>query len=192
MKYITPMLETPRLILKRGTKEDYQKVYEYDFTKLRDIAGEFEYIKLSKEDLIGFDTYADDYDNVYDWIVYLKDKLIPVANITADREVEELKAIELAFNLHPKYWGSGIMKEAIISVIEYLFEQGYENILCGYSEGNIKSKKINEKIGFKLFYKIENSWYKNGIPITDYQTIISKKDFYSRNKTKIKLECKQK
>ena len=48
MKYITPMLETPRLILKRGTKEDYQKVYEYDFTKLRDIAGEFEYIKLSK------------------------------------------------------------------------------------------------------------------------------------------------
>ena len=182
MKYITPLLETKRLILKRGKKEDYQKVYEYDFTKLRNIAGEFKYVRLNLEDIEGFDTYADLTDNVYDWIVYLKDKMIPIANIIADREVAELKAIELAFNLHPTFWGNGYIKEAVIEIINYLFGQGYENILCGYSEGNDKSKRVNEKIGFKLFVKKENSWYKNGIPITEYQTILSKEDF----KTKIR------
>lgn len=45
MEYETPIIETERLILKRGTLEDYQKVYEYDFTKLRNINGEFELIK---------------------------------------------------------------------------------------------------------------------------------------------------
>ena len=45
MIYETPVLETERLMLKRGTLEDYQKVYEYDFTKLRDINGEFDFVK---------------------------------------------------------------------------------------------------------------------------------------------------
>jgi len=40
MMYETPQLETERLILKRGTYEDYVKVYEYDFTRLRNIAGD--------------------------------------------------------------------------------------------------------------------------------------------------------
>lgn len=35
--YITPNLETDRLILKRVTDENFLKVYEYDFTRLRDI-----------------------------------------------------------------------------------------------------------------------------------------------------------
>ena len=41
MLYETPVLETERLILKRGTLDDFQHVYEYDFTKLRNINGEF-------------------------------------------------------------------------------------------------------------------------------------------------------
>ena len=184
MKYITPILETERLILKRGTKEDYQKVYEYDFTKLRSIAGEFEFVKTNKEDIEGFETYADECDNVYDWIVYLKQDQTAIANVTADREQEELKAIELAFNLHPTYWGKGYIKEAVIEIMNFLFSQGYENILCGYSEGNEKSKRVNEKMGFTVFSKTENSWTKNGISITDYHTILSKKDFYTKIKIK--------
>lgn len=49
MMYETPQLETERLILKRGTLEDLQKVYEYNFTKLRDINCEFEFVKYDPE-----------------------------------------------------------------------------------------------------------------------------------------------
>ncbi len=52
------------------------------------------------------------------------------------------------------------MLEALIEIIDFLFHQGYENILCGYDEGNLKSKKIGEKLGF-LPYKVEpDAWQK--------------------------------
>lgn len=177
MIYVTPELETERLILKRGSKQDYEKVYEYDLTKLRDIAGEFEYVKINPKDIDGFETYADENDCVYDWIIYLKENGEPIGNVTVDREITELNSTELAFNLHPNYWGQGYMKESVIYIMEYLFDNGYENIMCGYSEGNIKSKKLNEKIGFELFSEIKNAWYKNGESITDYKTIMTRERF---------------
>ncbi len=72
--------------------------------------------------------------------------------------------------------------------MKFLFDHGYENILCVYDEGNIKSKNIGEKLGF-LPYKVElNAWQKNGVPITSYMTIMPKerfKDLYSyRSKSK--------
>ncbi len=45
MFYTTPSLETERLYLQRGTAADFVKVYEYNFTCLRDICGEFQYVK---------------------------------------------------------------------------------------------------------------------------------------------------
>lgn len=177
MKYKTPNLETQRIVLKQGTFDDFVKVYEYDFRKLRDIAGEFEFVKQDPQELVGFDTYASDNDDVIDWILYLKRDMEPIGNITADRIEKEINAIELSFNLHPIYWGQGYMQEAVIKVMEYLFKLGFDNILCGYSEGNIKSKKLIDKVGFEFYKKEENAWQKNGISITEYQTIMSKKRF---------------
>ncbi|MEG0994603.1 MAG: GNAT family N-acetyltransferase [Bacilli bacterium] len=186
MKYITPVLKTERLILKRGTLEDYQKVYEYDFRKLRNINNEFEMVKQDLEKIKGFDTYADEVDGEFDWIVYLKENEVPIANITADRENKNIKSTELAFNMHPNYWRKGYMSEAIIKVLDFLFEYGFENVTCGYSEGNIKSKNIGEKLGFELNLIIPNAWEKDGVSITDYKAIMSKEKFNELYKPKTK------
>ena len=76
MKYKIPTLQTERLILKKGSFEDYKKVYEYDFTRLRNIAGEFEFVKYDPEKLKGFETYADEEENVLDFIIYLKEGIM--------------------------------------------------------------------------------------------------------------------
>lgn len=178
MIYTTPSLETERLFLKRGTLEDYQKVYEYDFTKLRNIAGEFEFVKQDLNNLYNYSVYASETEEVYDWIVYLKNGVIPIANIVADREIKEIKATELSYNLHPNYWGNGYVQEAVIEIMNFLFENGFENVICGYSEGNQKSKRLNEKLGFILYSEEKDAWVKNGIAITDYKTIMSKDKFY--------------
>lgn len=179
MKYITPNLESERLILKRGPLEDYLKVYEYDFTKLRDIAGEFEFIKQDLEEISGFDTYADENEDVLDWIIYSKENNIPIGNIVADRVNKDNNSIEISYNLHPNYWGKGYMKEAALAVMNYLYSLGFDNIICGYDEGNIKSKKLIDKIGFSPYQIKENAWSKNGIPITTYITIMNKDTFYT-------------
>ena len=89
-------------------------------------------------------------------------------------ENTESKEIEIAFNLHPTYWGNGYMPEAIKAVVNYLFDLGYENIKAGYSDGNKKSKRVLEKAGFEYYGVEKNAWTKNGKPIDDYKTIMTK------------------
>lgn len=171
---LSPKLETKRLILKRGTYDDYAKVYEYDFGKLRDIAGEFEYVKQDLELIKG---YEKERENAYDWIIYLKENNEPIGDFVADRMNSELKSIELAYNLHPNYWGKEYMKEAVLEVMKYLFENGFENIICSYDEGNKKSKRVIEKVGFIPYLKKEKAWNKNGVDITTYELIMSKERY---------------
>lgn len=157
--------------MNRENQSDYKKVYEFDFTKLRNINGEFEFVKLEPKEVEGYEI---SYDNSYDWIVYLKENHVPIANIVADRERQEINAIELAFNTHPNYWRKGYTKEALVAIINFLFNKGYDNIICSYDEGNIKSKNIGEKLGFLPYEINRNAWKKNGINITTYTTILSK------------------
>lgn len=180
--YETIEIETDRLVLRKGTIEDYVLVYEYDMRKARDIGGEFE---LEKQDpnrirawfSEGMNKYYEKCANethTFAWIIYLKPNMIPIGNITADRERKEMSACELAYNLHPNYWGKGYMPEAISSVLDYLFSIGYENVISGWDEGNKKSKRVSEKMGFELFNVIEESWIKNDMPITTYESVMNK------------------
>ena len=177
MFYKTPQLESERLILKKGSEEDFVKVYEYDFTKLREICGEFEFVKNDPKISALFATDSEKTENMYDWIIYLKESMEPIGNVFADSEIKELNSIEIGCNLHPNYWGNGYMKEAIVEVMRFLFKNGYNNIICGYDEGNNKSKRMQEKIGFEFYKKEPNSWVKNGTPITKYTNIMSEDTF---------------
>lgn len=180
MKYITPELETDRLVLKRGSKEDYIKVYEYDFTKLRDVDGEFKYVKLDSSVVYSFYSSKEYLNDMFDWIIYLKDTNEAIGNIVATVKDDDT-SIELSYNLHPKFWHKGYMTEAVLEVMKYLFSIGFNNIISGYEDGNVKSKGLIEKLGFKLHEKKENSWIKNGKPITNYVYAITKEEFYDIN-----------
>ena len=184
MNYETVKLETKNLVLKKGTSKDCIKIYEYDMQKCRGVAGEDVLVKSDKEvNFIGdnVDEYYNFYckeEKMYDWYVYLKPNLDPIANITADREIEDIQAIELAYNMHPDYWRKGYMQEAIKAVMEYLFSIGYENIVMGYEDGNIKSKNLINKLGLTDYITIENQYQKNGININTYNKIINKTKFF--------------
>ena len=183
MIYKTPYLETSRLILKRGNLKDLQKVYEYNFMKLRNINGVFKFEKNNPKDIEGWENPI---PNCYDWVVYLKDNMAPIANITADREQSKINAIELAFNTHPAYWRKGYTSEALIEIMKFLFDKGYDNILCGYEEGNFKSKFLGEKLGFIPYYTEQNIWIKTSTTINTYMTILSKERFLNLHNYKTK------
>lgn len=153
--------------------------------KCRGIAGEEMLEKVSTPiDFIGdnpikyYETCA--INKMFDWYVYLKDGT-PIANITADREIQDINSIELSFNMHPNYWRKGYMLEAVSKVIDYLFKIGYSNIIIGYDDGNIKSKNFAQKLGFKEYKILENTYTKNGININTTLTILSKKEWQKNN-----------
>ena len=188
--YKTEQIQSERLILKKGTIADYLTVYEYDFTKLRDIDGEFEYVKQDLEKFKkSFEPNIEQFhinneaEHSFDWIIYLKENMMPIGDMLADRENIENNEIEIAFNLHPNYWGKGYMPEAINAVLDYLFNLGYENIMSDYSDGNVKSKRVLEKTGFENCGVEKNAWTKNGKPIDDYKVIMTK-DIRSKIKSR--------
>lgn len=177
MKNKIPVLESDNLILKRGTIEDYKKVYEYDYKYLTGMYGPIEYKPFDSNLLEDYYNYANEVDEVYDWIVYTKNNEA-IANIVADRVDHENNSIELAFNLHPTYWGNGYMKEALIEVMGYLYDLGYDKIIYGYIDNNEKSRKLNEKLGFTYTHIVPNAYEVNGENYTEIYTEMTK-DHYN-------------
>lgn len=56
---------------------------------------------------------------------------------------------ELGFWLGKPFWNQGLMSEAAKELIRYGFmDLGMDIIWCGYYDGNDKSKRIQEKLGF--------------------------------------------
>ncbi len=175
-------IETERLIIKNGEIEDFLKVYEYNFLKLEDVGFEF---VLEKQDLdqikswFGEDIreYYKDMEskNNYDLVLYLKESLTPIGNLLLDRINNDEKSIEITCHVHPSYWGNGYMKEAIVSVMPYLFnELGFEAIIYSYASGNKKSARLCSKIGFELESIKKNNYKRNGIQIDTYRNILTK------------------
>lgn len=186
MNYETALLKTKRLIMRRGEKEDFLKVYEYDFSKLKNVDGVCKLVKQDAkkiEDLFkgGMKRYYSKIKkaHMFDWIVYLDN--MAIGNVLTEEENYDERKIELSYNLHPSYWGNGYMPEAITCVIEYLFSLGYDNIICTYSDGNIKAKRVLDKLGFKPYRIIEDAWKaESGNMIDDYKVIMTKDYWFSR------------
>ncbi len=56
---------------------------------------------------------------------------------------------ELGYWLGKPFWGRGYMPEAASELIRHGFEDlKMATIWCGYYEGNIRSKRVQEKLGF--------------------------------------------
>lgn len=55
------------------------------------------------------------------------------------------------FWLGRKFWGQGLMTEAVEPVIDYAFESlGFETLIFSNAVGNLKSRRVKEKTGARL------------------------------------------
>ena len=51
--------------------------------------------------------------------------------------------------LGEQFWGKGYMPEAAGALLQRAFaELGMTRVWCGYYEGNLKSQRVQEKLGF--------------------------------------------
>ena len=186
MNYETKEIRTKNLIMKRGLKEDYMKVYEYDYSKLTGIDGIIKFVKqdLKKIERLfknGINKYFMNIKkaHMFDWIIYLNDA--PIGNILTVSENEKESQIEVSFNLHPNYWGKGYMPEALEGVIEFLYENGYHSVICTYQDDNMKAKRVLNKLGFKPYKILKDSAKREkGNTIDEYKVIMTKEDWFSK------------
>ena len=178
------LINTERLIIRRGEVEDYIKIHEYDFNHLQYIDGEYDFIKndpeMIREWFSKYSSMNEYYDsliknNSYDLLVFLKNNLA-IGQINFDRYDEVLNSLELSCFLHPLYWSRGYMYEALIPTMDFIYRHGYDNIVYSYIVDNIASKNLCDKIGFKFFYTINQTILSDKYNMTKV-FIMSKSDY---------------
>ncbi|XMB85807.1 GNAT family protein [Mycoplasmatota bacterium WC44] len=77
---------------------------------------------------------------------------------------EKDKRVEVGYILNKKYWGKGFITEALKEFVNYIFiTLNLNKISAQIVDGNIGSKNVLEKNGFKLEGTLrENYLYENG------------------------------
>ena len=91
---------------------------------------------------------------------------------------------ELGFWLGKPFWGRGIMPEAVQEMLRHAFEDcGMQKVWIGYYEGNTKSKRVQEKCGFRYQWKSENV----DVPLlqekrTGHVSLMTKEDWEKKEK----------
>ncbi len=149
------VLTTERLLLRPWTEEDAESLYQYaSCPDVGPIAGWpphksiEESIDIIKSVLNGKECYA----------VCLKTDNIAIGAIELMLNghtdmTESDDACELGYWIGKPFWGQGLIPEAARELIRHGFEDLHmTTIWCGYYEGNAKSKRVQEKLGFKYHH----------------------------------------
>lgn len=145
------MLETDRLILRRWEEADAQSLFKYaKDPDVGPIAGwpphksVEESLNVIKNVFNRKECYAicEKENNVAIGAIELK--LNGYTDMT-----EKDDECELGYWLGKEFWGKGYMPEAVKELLRYAFENlGMTTVFCGYYDGNIQSKRVQEKVGF--------------------------------------------
>ena len=149
------ILETERLILRPWREDDAEDLYTYaSDPEVGPPAGwpPHTSVENSREIIRAVlsapETYA----------VCLKDNGKPVGSIGFHRNdlAEADDEYELGYWIGKLYWGQGLIPEASREMLRYAFEDlGMNRIWCGYYDGNEKSRRVQEKLGFVFHHTTE-------------------------------------
>lgn len=107
-------------------------------------------------------------DNVYDWVIELKELDEVIGGISIVHLDERNSSCEIGYCMSSKYWGRGIMTESLKAVINFLFsEVGFNRIEAKHDTKNIGSGKVMAKSGMKYEGTLRQVKLRNNIEFYD-------------------------
>lgn len=182
---MTTTIETPRLILRPWQEGDAESLYRYaSDPDIGPIAGWPTHtsvensLEIIRTVFAAPETYA----------VVLKETGEPVGCCgimyvnglhTADMKLGEA---EIGYWIGKPYWGQGLIPEAVKALLARSFiELGLDVVWCGYYDGNIKSKRVCEKSGFKYHHTNHDIISPLGDRRTEHFYKMTKEDYLEKN-----------
>lgn len=151
------MFETARLILRHWEIADAEECFRYARDpRVGPAAGwpvhtDIENTKeIIRKYLMVPETYA----------IVLKETGLPVGSIGLHFHsdlAENDDEAELGYWIGVPLWGRGLVPEAAEEILRHAFEDlKLSRVWCGYYDGNEKSKRVQEKLGFRYVRTSEN------------------------------------
>lgn len=147
----TVELKTERLILRRFREADAELMYAnwasdpevtryLTWTPHESVDSTCELLKL----------WAAEYEdpNKYNWAIEYSGSLI--GNISLVQVDDNSERGAIGYCMAKKYWGKGIMTEALREVLRFCFEEvGFYRIEGAHAEANVGSSRVMEKCGLR-------------------------------------------
>ena len=177
-------METQRLILRPWTENDAESLYNYaKDPAIGPIAGwpPHTSVENSREIIRNIlsapETYA----------VILKETNEPIGSVgimfadgVHSAEIQDGDA-EIGYWIGVPYWGQGLIPEAVQRLLKRCFvELDVKRVWCGHYDGNIKSRRVMEKCGFKFHHTEEGKTSPLGDIRTEHFTLLPREDWKKR------------
>lgn len=88
---------------------------------------------------------------------------------------------EIGYWIGVPFWGQGLIPEAVRELLRHGFmDLKLEKIWCGYFDGNIKSKRVQEKCGFSYHHTNKDIYWKlMDDTRTEHITCLTREDWKS-------------
>ena len=145
------MLETERLILRKWTEEDAESLFEYaKDSEIGPAAGWPPHKSVEESRAV----IKNVFDGAECYAICEREKNIAIGAVELKLNGYTNKTMrddecELGYWLGQPFWGRGYMPEASRELLRRGFEDlGMTTIWCAYYDGNLKSKRVQEKLGF--------------------------------------------
>ena len=89
---------------------------------------------------------------------------------------------EIGYWIGRPFWGQGLIPEAVERLMAYAFETlGMTSLWCGYFAENEKSKRVQEKCGFRYHHtRAERLWPLINEPKTEHVTRLTREEWRER------------
>ena len=145
-------LESDRLILRPWRKSDLQDLYEYaKVDGVGQMAGWNPHRSIDESEMI-LDMFMREKKT---FAIELYGKVVGSLGIDTYSEEDysqlaNLTGREIGYVLSKDYWGQGLMPEAVMMVIDWLFREiMVDFIIVGHFDWNDQSRRVIEKCGFR-------------------------------------------
>jgi Acetyltransferases, including N-acetylases of ribosomal proteins len=150
----TQKIETDRLVLRRFRLEDAEDMYanwasDPEVTKFLTWPSHSS-VDVTKSLLATWISRYED-GGYFNWVMEYKETGKVIGNISVIKLDERIDAADMGYCMSRAYWGQGLMPEALIAVMDYLFDVvGLNRVAACHDANNPKSGRVMEKAGMKL------------------------------------------
>lgn len=175
-----PILETERLQLRCLIDNDAKALFRLRsdekvmrFMDRPPFTSEDQAIEVIRKDHAGFDAG----DNI-NWAISFKTAPEMIGYVGFWRLFKEHYRAEVGYALSPDFWGTGIMNEALVKIIEFAFKScQFHSIEGNVSPSNLASIHLLEKVGFRREAHFRENFFFNGKFLDSYIYSLLERDF---------------
>lgn len=180
-----PVIETPRLILRKMAKSDSREMFAYASNPevTRYLLWE---PHISESYTYKYLTYLQSAyrtGKFYDWAVTCRSDGMMIGTCGFTDFNFAANSAEVGYVINPDFWNKGIAPEALGAVLDFGFHSlGIHRIEARYIIGNDRSRRVMEKVGMKFEGILRDAVCRRGVYASVGVCAIIADEFLSRRK----------